>query len=546
MKKLKIGKFGIGLLIYSGSLVLVMVILIAVLCGFLASFEKNRPERAAQNFVDLLTEEKIRSMIASDFKSDSEFETADTVYLSTPFASEDSEIGFLKKVDEYTAQRPVFYICCGGKNLGKFALEQDGKAAFGMTKWRAEGGEIFVSKLLPEPEVYTVRVPAGTAAFVNGLELGEKYLTEAGAAYSGSVYLSSAQLEENKCDIYTLPGLHFMPSVTAVLGEESIELPRHEMEFDALASDTLSVQITASSDAAVMLCGLRIPEKFFTVTDESVRAGGFESGPEHSIPKRTFCRVLRSVTQEEILATVSGRAMILSREESGFVASHGEESLRSFELSVPDGSEIKINGIALDGSFCTGDGVFTVTKDSLKHLGDVEAVKTYRVTGLFNIPEISVSRGGGAEMSVCYRSERGNTTYLEYYGVPSESLKADAEKRVTDFVNAYIRFTSSGGVGLEENHGAVMAYACPGTKAYSLLSSTKKSYYWAEYHTVSEKELNVGEFIPISENSFFCTVDYTVKLKKGRYERDEQGAFRLLLIKKNGIFKVGEFLFESK
>ena len=142
MRKPKSSKFGIGLLIYSASLVLVMVIAVSVLCAFLASFERNRPDRIAQEYIDTLDKQTVKALMSQ--WGGGEFENADTLYNSSVF-SKGQELKFRKKADEYTAQKPVYYITVDANRVGQFSLVPNGDDSFGITKWRSEGTELYAA-----------------------------------------------------------------------------------------------------------------------------------------------------------------------------------------------------------------------------------------------------------------------------------------------------------------------------------------------------------------------------------------------------------------
>ncbi len=544
MKKIKLGKFGIGVLIYAAVLILIISVIIGILCSFLASFERNQPDRAAKEYIEKLTPEAIKGLIEKALPESCEFETADKLYASTPFA-ESEELKFLKKADEYTSQKPVYFISVGGKNVGKFSLTANGKDSFNMTKWRADAAELFTDDILPVPETYTVKVPAGTEITANGKSVGKKYLTEASALYSGKVYLSSAELDSAKCDIYTLPPLRSEPEISAEIGGRTVTLAHSELIFDAFGSDAVSTVITAPSDSAVMLDGLRIPAEFFTATDERVALSEFEVSEDIKLPTLMHCRVLKRATAENITATVSGKAMSLTEHEGGFLAEYTESSLLSVEITVPEGCEIKLNGIALSEKYFAGDGIFQMLEGMERFTGKAPTAKVYRITGLFREPEISVT-SKGVPLSVCHKSEKAGVTYAQYYGAPSDPLKASAEQRVLDFAAAYITYTCEGYVNVDAHHAALMSYLISGTETYKKLQRSKDSFSWAENYTVTDRSLVCGDLIPVTENSFFCTVDYTASLKKYSYKTEQKGILRLLMVKSGGVWLVGGLLIENK
>ena len=167
------------------------------------------------------------------------------------------------------------------------------------------------------------------------------------------------------------------------------------------------------------------------------------------------------------------------------------------------------------------------------------------MNGLFAEPEVTVTLGGD-DISLCRSETRLGVSYLEYYGAPSESLKKSAQARVVDFVNSYITYTAMGYNGVDEHHAQMMSFVLSGTDTYKLLQKSKESFSWAENYTVTDRTVTPGDFIPLGENSFFCTVNYTANLKKYSYKTVQSGTFRILMVKSGGVFKVGGLLTETK
>ncbi len=542
MRKPKTSKFGIGLLIYAASLTLVVAVAIAVLCSFLASYERNRPDRMAQEYIDTLDSQAVKELMGK--WESCEFETADILYRASVFA-EKNELNFRKKADEYTAQKPVYYVAAGTARVGKFALLPDGKDSFGITKWKADGAELFESEILPDPQVYTVTVPAQATLTVNGVTVSEKYKTDAGAEYGGSVYFGAADKENYRCDRYTLPPLIFTPKIEVKTEELTVTPTLLDGGFDAFMCDGLSLKVTAPSNAAVMLDGMRIPEEFFVKTSEPMALTEFETNSDIKQPTLMYARVLCRVGAEDITSTVDGKALDVIAADGGFEARYRDDSLRSLEISVPDGAQIKINGVEVGENYFAAEGVFSMLEGMEKHAGNVPSARIYRVNGLFAEPEVTVALKGEA-LPLCRGEEKSGVSYLEYYGAPSASLKASAQARAVDFANSYITYTCMGYNGVDEHHAQMMSFVLSGTDTYQKLKKSKESFSWAENYTVTARTVTAGDFIPLGENSFFCTVDYTANLKKYSYQTVQEGTFRILMVKSGGQWLVGGLLTETK
>ena len=542
MRKPKTSRFGIGLLIYAVSLALLCAVAIAVLCSFLASFERNRPDRAAQDFIDTLDENSLKSLMGQ--WGSCEFETADILFGESVFAGENG-LNFRKKADEYTAQKPVYYVTVGTARVGKFELLPDGKDSFGITKWKTGETQLFANEILPDPKSYTVKVPTGASVTVNGVAASKEYRTEVGVKYTGSVYFGDFYLENQRCDTYTLPPLIFEPEIEVLTQETAVTPALADGVFDAFAGDELSVQITAPSNAAVMIDGLRIPDEYFTKTGEPMALTEFEANSSVKQPTLMYARVLLRKASSQIVATVDGKSLDVIAAEHGFAATYRSDSLKSVEISVPTGAQIKINGTAVSENYFVSEGVFSMLEGMEKHVGKTETAKIYRVDGLFAQPTVEVLLDGAA-LPVSRSESKLGTTHLEYCGAPSDSLKASAAERAVAFANSYITYTCMGYNGVDEHHADMMSYVLSGTDTYQKLKKSKESFSWAENYTVTDRTVTAGDFVPLGDNAFFCTVDYTANLKKYSYKTTQQGTFRILFVKSGTSWLVGGLLTETK
>lgn len=100
--------------------------------------------------------------------------------------------------------------------------------------------------------------------------------------------------------------------------------------------------------------------------------------------------------------------------------------------------------------------------------------------------------------------------------------------------------------GVDEHHADMMSYVLSGTDTYQKLKKSKESFSWAENYTVTDRTVTAGDFIPLGDNAFFCTVEYTASLKKYSYKTVQEGTFRILFVRSGGAYMVGGLLTETK
>ena len=152
-----------------------------VLYRYAASYEASLPEHVMDDFMAATTEQQWYDYISKDVKlPDSDFEDSGAIFDAYYDAAIRSQkFTYWKSMDEYTDTTPVYKVRGGGMDLAVVRLVPKGRhaAGFGRELWQV--GEVQSVLSLDHLESVTVEIdaPRGDTVYLNGVAVGEKYLT---------------------------------------------------------------------------------------------------------------------------------------------------------------------------------------------------------------------------------------------------------------------------------------------------------------------------------------------------------------------------------
>ncbi|MCQ2407512.1 MAG: hypothetical protein MJ065_03160, partial [Oscillospiraceae bacterium] len=216
--KRKPSKFRIGLVIYIVVFLLLMTFGLFRFRKFLAEFESSLPQHTIENYVQHLDSTFYNDMVRQkvDQIPVTQYETADTIAETLNLGTEQSEgFSFAKKGDEFTDEKPVYYIRSGESAIAKVTLSKAGETpSFHKPVWKVDDPESLF-EISSEPE-YTldVTVPEGSSVSVNGITVPADQL----AAGEALITLDNASLAFAKSPgskKISITGLYVTPKVEA-------------------------------------------------------------------------------------------------------------------------------------------------------------------------------------------------------------------------------------------------------------------------------------------------------------------------------------------
>lgn len=177
----KKGRFLLGYLIYVVVFLLLIGAGLTVLWLRMDAYERSRPYRPMDALLEANNAESWRSQLKKAGVEDSFLDTLEL-----------GEASYVKKLDEFTDERPVYSIRFGKKTMLTATLREHAPIRFGFTDWMLDSLTLVDSGL-------TVYAPENAVVWINGVAVGEDCLVERNAQS-----VSLGPLEAARTDI---PGL---------------------------------------------------------------------------------------------------------------------------------------------------------------------------------------------------------------------------------------------------------------------------------------------------------------------------------------------------
>ncbi len=199
-----------------------------VLWNFLAAFEKSQPDRLVKEIVTGLNSDKTEYITDSVEGFLSEFETGDKIKNDIIGELSDGEWTYIKRMDIYTNENPVYQLNRDGKNSGTVTLKQsDKKGSFNMAEYEIDDVDI----VMPDTSDYTITVPEGAAVTVNDIELSDSYISQKDAECPDLANLEDIT-DVPGMTVYTVKGLVKEADIKAVgsVHKEELDIAHREQE----------------------------------------------------------------------------------------------------------------------------------------------------------------------------------------------------------------------------------------------------------------------------------------------------------------------------
>ncbi len=159
---------------------------------------------------------------------------------------------------------------------------------------------------------------------------------------------------------------------------------------------------------------------------------------------------------------------------------------------------------------------------------------TYSCPGLYTMPEVT-AEGPRGEALTPLLNEKGE---LIFFLPQDEALRAEAEPRVREFFDRYIAYSSRAYDAGRYN--ALLACILPGTDLYAYVHDSVDAMIWASATQVTYDELTFGDFLPVGENCFTCTIRYKADFAATAwwtsYSYDLQNAYELAFVRVGDVW----------
>lgn len=510
-----------ALIIYTSALSLCIAILIGILALFLGTYEKNLPEKAAEEFISSLNAEKLAELVEDCYGDRLTFETPrDIVEGSEAF---DGELETAKLAKEYTFDSPVYRMISPLGDIGKFTLRaSEKKALFGVTVWEIESVTIY-EEALGTPSSCSICAIAGAEVYINGVKASDKYKTAENAEYTGKALVAS----DVKCDLYVIDGLYTEPKISFSVGGKTEEAQTNAVgSADYFLLTENSISVTLPSDAALTLDGRAADTSKAENGNILTAVSVFEQNIPEKLPRMVGYTIYCGETPPQIKVTHNGADLEPINDGDRYIYLYTEDALYSVKAVLPRGAELYLNDVGANESYALGTSEFLGLSDSKKYINNMPSGTVWEVSGLLCEPEIGAMMNGNALLP-CYKRVENGEIYIEFYGEtvePTSTEKTAAE----EFTRRYFKYTVGGAVGLDENLAELLAVMKEGSVAYKKMDRSRSSFMYVNQFKYTIKALESKNFIELGSNAFACDVDFDVRLSLYNGEKIYAGKLSLI------------------
>ncbi|MBQ8005942.1 MAG: hypothetical protein IJ303_06500 [Clostridia bacterium] len=540
--------FGRASVIYAAILLAVIAVLLGILAAFLYTYEENLPEKTASRFVMSLTDASLAAMIEDKLGTISPFEDAPLVLARSEYLLGEKSTAKLAK--EYTSQRPVFRIICGENDIGKITLKRSEKdALFGIARWEIDSARIYDEAVSGAIERLSINVcvPHGAKLSVNGRVADETHIIEKCVEYSGPCVI----LDENtKCDIYKFDQLCTLPLLETSYMTNTEPLVVIENEADWFSQKNRTFILTAPSAADIHIGG-RVADSSLAVKGELGEAlSEFERGLGDALPKTVSYLLSGERDKSAFSVSVNGEMLEgnwFEGEDGAYrlVYLYSDESKYNVSAIVPEGAVLYINGVAADEKYIVGITPYP----SLSGVEYLAASKKptgvhYEIRGLICEPEIGAELSG-EPLDISYQSREKQTFFSYYYGASSAELQSTATSAAEAFTKAYFHYVANGAVGIEENYNALISLMKPQSPGFKQIRSSKSSFEFVNQGVYRIDLIEPKNFVSLSDNLFYCEVDFSVHLRFYRNEKLYEGTLSLVFVSEGETLLVCDMAIDS-
>ena len=256
-------RFRKRLLIYTAVFLFVGIAGLFVFSRYLAAYEQGRGEHAVSAWMEGKSEADYRAlMLSKPVLSLSEFETNDAIinaYFDASCAGK--SFSFREAAGASTEERPVFTIKAGAADVGRLTLRPGKSVGFGFHRWEVDSAEPYISPYALISVKIALEVMADETFYLNGVAIGEQYITDAHISVSALSALESRYGNKPHLVRYEIPGLYGELTVTDSQGNE---IPATEEEglpvYRPGGKGGYSFTVTVPAGTTVTVCGTALTD----------------------------------------------------------------------------------------------------------------------------------------------------------------------------------------------------------------------------------------------------------------------------------------------
>ena len=523
-------------------------------------YDMSAPERVVDKYMDQLSGTTLFNDIAQRIKATkTEFETelSATENALKALSFEADKKYFLVSESDTGMLYDVF---SGNTHLYSLALGKRSEAEVFRIKinfWEIRDVDFIDDCIASATKTYTVSAPADAEVRINGVKVSSTYVTNNDYRFFiGSVWETEVP-DIARCVLYTVDGLYGVPHVTATLDGEELEVYVDEdgtsFHVKYPSKWVKDYTISVPSGASVHVNG---------VLATKIHSNGkgndtiFDSGEKAKTDIYLIEGLFEMPTVKATFGTISLGEPTVDGES--FTFGYIDEMYRTSYITVPKGSEVKVNGILLNADNSSSTSVpftdlegYAITLNhympaALRVTTNVKMPEfiRYTVVELYAEPEIEVTLNGiSCKQFYEEHSERGGSHMYDFpVGISNDSVSSFAK----NFAMQYVKYCTEGCYGvnddielrknLYQNWVTYLSYVVTDSLCYDKALESYTDIRYRPIRKVVSEEYDVQNIMRYSDDIYFCRIVCTVA-RTG----DEQPVISFInaiVVRINGEYKI--------
>lgn len=307
-----------------------------------------------------------------------------------------------------------------------------------------------------------------------------------------------------------------------------------------LEGNTRTVTIQVPPDTAVSVNGIAVADSY--ITDDHVEYEDLTDQEKRFNVDVDAYRVLYTIggvyDEATVTATDTHGTELIAENVDG--SNHVYDATRySAKVTGPSDAVITLNGVELSKA----DAVDTLFPSELfsgleKYASEVPDLVTYQVEGLFTEPKIEAKDASGMELTSNESTDGGIVVGFS----KSDEIKKLQTQLVTDFIKAYVSFSTNEGENATSNFSRLSKYLLTNTETYKRTKNAIEGMSWVTGGAIEYSELTVADFLSCGENCFVCRASLEITVTADGNVRNTDSVYTLLFVRSGGKWLVGNMI----
>jgi len=419
-----LNSFKKGILIYSGVLVVLVLISQIVLWAFLSSYQQSLYDSFANNYTKNAKPDYWRSFLAENIYG-SDYSTAeqdvDTAY---DMLFKDKKLVCRRSVLESKDNYQVFKVSNGNTDICNLVIEKKGSGAFGMARWKVTRVDALEDCLESINPLLNVMVPEGSSFAVSGKDVttgAEKTENPLATPFETEGVPSFVKYSfRAPCGDWT---------INASYESTPLSLKQHDNNiyvFDT-PGERYNNSITVPEGAEVYVNDIRLTLNY--ISEKSAPCpfiNPLEQGLEKA-PKASVYTVEGLYNKPSIKVVYGGAELSCKEGEDGALLYPFNTSGTDYTLQVPVGCVVTVNGmdISNDSQYLTGNNVeYTNVSLYKEELVNAKMCNVYTLKGMLFEPDVKVTDSMGTALTITKLTNQN----LSCYYTPSAQQVSSLEE----------------------------------------------------------------------------------------------------------------------